>query len=132
MKTSSDNNSKSMQQGASVETIDDLSDLPSISLLDDDNEEIDDNHNDVNSSSLSSSSSTSSHATSPINKSRSSNNDNTNTKVSLRRNQEKNKPKGVGLTPSCPEDLVGNWTVKDEIGCKILGVSTISFLPDAS
>lgn len=50
--------------------------------------------------------------------------------VSLRRNQEKNKPKGIKLTPAYPEDLVGNWTVKDEIGGKIIGISTIGFLPD--
>ena len=26
--------------------------------------------------------------------------------------------------------MIGNWTVKDEIGGKIIGISTIGFLPD--
>ena len=50
--------------------------------------------------------------------------------VSSRRHLENNKFKDVKLTPECSECLVGNWTVKDEIGGKIIGISTIGFLPD--
>lgn len=47
--------------------------------------------------------------------------------VSLQRNQEKKQPKALN-TPAYPANLVGNWTVKDEIGGKIIGISTIVFL----
>jgi hypothetical protein len=37
---------------------------------------------------------------------------------------------GTPDTTLFPEDLVGSWEVKDEIGGKIIGVSTVGFLPD--